>query len=276
MDWVFRFRFLTIDPMSVQLWGVDAFTCEPFRGNPAAVCVSETPLEPALMQSLAAELNVSETAFLVPQADMWGLRWFTPTVEVALCGHATLASAHVLWESGKVPFHQTIRFQTQWSGILLCRRSPEGISMDFPACPAVEEKVPPGLEKALGAGIIWLGRSKYDFLCELADEDVVRGLQPDLQALSTFPVRGVIVTARGSRGLDCVSRFFGPAVGVPEDPVTGSAHCTLAPFWAERLGRTRLRGWQASKRGGEVGMEFDGHGVVLTGSAVTVWKGTAL
>jgi predicted PhzF superfamily epimerase YddE/YHI9 len=262
--------------MNLPICVVDAFTTEKFRGNPAAVCLLPAPAEPAWMQRLAAELNLSETAFVVPRPDGWGLRWFTPTVEVALCGHATLASAHVLWEAGRLRADEPAHFHTEQSGLLACVRRANGIAMDFPGLPAQPAAVPAGLAEALGCVPVWVGRSAYDYLCELPDEAAVRSLQPDLAALARLPVRGIIVTAPGSAGFDLVSRFFAPGVGVAEDPVTGSAHCTLAPYWAAKLGRTTLRAWQASARGGEVRLTLNGDRVELAGHAVTVWRGEVL
>ncbi len=259
--------------MRYPLCVVDAFTAEPFHGNPAAVCFLDRPVAPEWMQRVAAELNVSETAFLLPRVDGWMLRWFTPTIEVALCGHATLASAHALWESRRAEWDEVIRFHTVFSGVLTCLRRDRHIEMDFPARPAQPAPVPEGLEQALGIRPIWVGRTEYDYLCELTDEESVRSLQPDHAALGRLPVRGVLVTAPGSGDFDCVSRFFAPGSGVAEDPVTGSAHCSLAPFWAARFGRNELRGWQASARGGEVRMRLEGDRVYLGGQAVTVWTG---
>ena len=259
--------------MSLPVCVVDAFTTEKFRGNPAAVCLLSEAADESWMQRVAAELNLSETAFLVPQGDGWELRWFTPVAEVALCGHATLASAHALWESGRLAPEAAAIFHTRQSGVLTCIRRHGRIEMDFPARPAVAAMLPEGLAEALGASPVWTGRSVYDYLCELADENAVRTLRPDHAALAKLPVRGVIVTARGSGEHDFVSRFFAPGVGVAEDPVTGSAHCTLAPFWAGRLGRSEMRGWQASARGGEVHVRIEGDRVVLGGQAVTVWRG---
>ena len=259
--------------MKIPICVVDAFASERFRGNPAAVCLLAAPVEPRWMQCVAAEMNLSETAFVVPLSNGWGLRWFTPTTEVALCGHATLAAAHVLWESGRLDPAKEACFRTEHSGGLTCRRGRDGIVMDFPAQPALPVAADPGLSAALGAHPVWIGRSSSDLLCELPDETTVRNLRPDLATLGAFPVRGVIVTARGREPYDMVSRFFAPAAGVPEDPVTGSAHCTLAPYWAEKLGRRELRGWQASMRGGEVRMTLAGERVLLEGTAVTVWRG---
>jgi PhzF family phenazine biosynthesis protein len=259
--------------MSIPISVVDAFTREPFHGNPAAMCVLDAPASPAWMQQVAAELNLSETAFLTPRSDGWGLRWFTPAVEVALCGHATLASAHFLWESSRLAPTESATFWTEQSGVLTCRQRGDWIEMNFPARRAVEAPIPEGLARALGAVPVWVGRTDYDYLCELADETTVRRLAPDHAALAKLPVRGVIVTAAGRAEFDCVSRFFAPGSGVPEDPVTGSAHCSLAPFWSARLERFELRAWQASLRGGEVRMRLDGDRVFLQGQAVTVWRG---
>lgn len=265
--------------MSVPICVVDSFTSEPFRGNPAAVCFADSARmkDAVWMQSVAAELNLSETAFVSRHGDGWQLRWFTPAVEVDLCGHATLAAAHALWESGRLDAGEPARFQTRNSGILTCRKSDAGIVMDFPARPALAAEPPEDLVLGLGTRPLWCGRSVDDFLCELPDETAVTSHRPIFDTLARVKCRGVIVTARASRpGFDFVSRFYGPAAGILEDPVTGSAHCTLAPFWSERLGRESLRGWQASARGGAVGTRVVADRVELTGSAVTVWKGELL
>ena len=255
------------------LWGLDAFANGPFTGNPAAVCHLDAPANPDWMQRVAAEMNLSETAFLIPTPDGWGIRWFTPLAEVALCGHATLASAHFLWQSGLLALERSARFFTQRSGELVCHVRDGRIEMDFPARLATEAPIPDGLAEALGVEPIWVGRSADDHLVQVGNENTVRGLRPNLAVIGQLPVRGVIVTARGDGVYDCVSRFFAPAVGVPEDPVTGSAHCTLAPFWSERIGKKELRAWQASRRGGEVHLRVAGSRVFLGGSAVTVWRG---
>ena len=272
-------------PISV----VDAFAEAPFQGNPAAVCrlPAGTTVSPAWMQSVAAEMKHSETAFVSPRPDGdWDLRWFTPQVEVDLCGHATLATAHALWEVPALAPRNTQRFHTR-SGWLTCQRPPDKngkrntngngleIAMDFPARRAIEAAPPDGLLAGLGITreqTRWVGRDVDDFLVELADEAAVRALRPDFATLSTVKTRGVIVTARAT-GYDFVSRFFAPQVGIPEDPVTGSAHCALAIYWAEKLGRNRLRAWQASARGGAVGVESCGDRVTLVGRAITVWRG---
>ncbi|HYY77911.1 MAG TPA: PhzF family phenazine biosynthesis protein [Actinomycetes bacterium] len=258
------------------LYQVDAFTAERFAGNPAAVCLLEGDAEDGWMQRVAAEMNLSETAFVRPAAEpgAYGLRWFTPAAEVALCGHATLATAHVLWTEERVPADRPLRFATL-SGELVATRVGDAIRLDFPATPPAAAEPPAGLLEALGAdGARWVGRSRFDYLVELASEEAVRRLRPDPARLRAVDTRGTTVTARASTpGFDFVSRFFAPAVGVDEDPVTGSAHCTLAPFWAGRLGRDELVGLQASARGGVVGVRLAGDRVQLTGQAVTVLRG---
>lgn len=255
---------------------VDAFATRPFRGNPAAVCVLPGPRDPEWMQLVAREMNLAETAFLVERPDGYDLRWFTPGIEVDLCGHATLAGAHVLWEEQRLAPGDTARFHTR-SGLLTASRRDGLIWLDFPATPAVPTDPPAQLAQTLGATPRWVGRSPFDWLVELESDAVVRGLDPELSRLARIDARGVIVTARAEDGQhDFVSRFFAPAAGVPEDPVTGSAHCALAPFWAERLGRTELSGYQASERGGTVQTRLVGDRVLLGGSAVTVIRGEVL
>ena len=237
--------------MSVRIIQVDAFTCEPFAGNPAAVCVLPGPAEAGWMQRVAREMNLSETAFLVGrESGGYDLRWFTPTVEVDLCGHATLASAHVLWEDGHLPPNAPALFHTR-SGRLSAERRGDWIEMDFPAEPDEPAPPPDGLASALDIEPAYVGRNRFDYLVEVDSEATVRGLAPDLNALGRLPVRGIIVTARGeTEGFDFVSRFFAPRAGVDEDPVTGSAHCCLGPYWCRRLGRDAFTAWQASARGG--------------------------
>ena len=255
---------------------VDAFTDRPFTGNPAAVCLLDAARDAGWMQQVATEMNLAETAFLVPRGDGFDLRWFTPGLEVDLCGHATLASAHVLWEEHRLDGDATARFHTR-SGVLTASRREGLIWLDFPATPAIASDPPADLAETLGASPRWAGRSPFDWLVELDSASVVRGLTPDLSRLARIQARGVIVTARAEdERHDFVSRFFAPAAGVPEDPVTGSAHCALAPFWAERLGRNELSGFQASARGGSVRMRLVGDRVLLGGSAVTVMRGELL
>jgi predicted PhzF superfamily epimerase YddE/YHI9 len=254
--------------MTVPITVVDAFTDVAFTGNPAAVCLLEEAAPDGWMQSVAAEMNLAETAFLVPRsAGEWDLRWFTPTLEVDLCGHATLAATHVLATAA--------RFHTR-SGVLSCAPAADGwIEMDFPALPPTVAAADEKLLRALGtADVYTVATSRFDLLVELASADAVRTLQPDLGALRGLGARGVIVTAPGDgEGIDMVSRFFAPGAGIDEDPVTGSAHCVLAPFWTARTGRTTLIGYQASPRGGIVRMRLDGDRVMLGGKAVTVWSG---
>lgn len=265
----------------IPIFHVDAFTECPFAGNPAAVCLLSEPGAASWMQGVAREMNLSETAFLVPGADGWGLRWFTPAVEVDLCGHATLASAHVLWEAGRLSPKEPARFHTQ-RGLLTATRRGQAIDLDFPAAPVQEATAPPGLLDALAAAPVWVGRTPLgDWLVEVTDAAAVRGLAPDMARLRDVPARGIIVTARADDeataaagdACDFVSRFFAPGAGVDEDPVTGSAHCALGPFWAERLGKDDLIGYQASERGGIVGVRLAGDRVVLSGQAVTVMRG---
>ena len=258
---------------------VDAFADAPFRGNPAAVCLLAAPKPAKWLQAVAAELNLSETAFVTPKKGGFGLRWFTPVCEVDLCGHATLAAAHVLWSEGLVRAGEPIRFATG-SGALTAARDADGrIAIDLPAGALRPVKVPAGLAKALGCKPVDVCRGGDDLLVALRDERAVAGLDPDLAALARLPFRGVIVTARaakGRRGVDFVSRCFYPAVGVPEDPVTGSAHCALGVYWAVELAKTTLRGFQASARGGHVDVTLRGDRAVLRGGAVTVVRSELL
>jgi PhzF family phenazine biosynthesis protein len=260
--------------MPLRIYQADAFTDVPFHGNPAAVCPLPEARSEAWMRDVAREMNLSETAFLVRRPDgAFDLRWFTPAAEVALCGHATLASAHVLWETGAHPAGEPLRFHTK-SGVLTAERLPDGfIELDFPARVPEQVPAPEGLVEALGAPARYVGKGGLDYLVELDAEETVRGLAPDIRRLASLPVRGVIVTARGGGGFDFVSRFFAPAVGVDEDPVTGSAHCVLAPFWAARLGKTEMLAYQASARGGVVRVRVVGDRVKLGGRAVMVLAG---
>jgi PhzF family phenazine biosynthesis protein len=263
----------------MKLFQVDAFTDRPFSGNPAAVCLVEGSIDAGWMQSVAAEMNLSETAFLVRLDEAsYGLRWFTPAAEVDLCGHATLASAHVLWDEKIEPFGP-LAFETR-SGELRAVPAGDGlIQLDFPADPPdVSYGGGPfsdGLAAALGVPVVGVHRGRFDLLVEVADAEAVRRVAPDLASLAGYDARGVIVTAQGDGldGADFVSRGFYPATGVDEDPVTGSAHCTLASFWCTRLHRPSLVGWQASPRGGRVGVHLAGARVLLTGRAVTVLRG---
>jgi predicted PhzF superfamily epimerase YddE/YHI9 len=259
--------------MARPLFIVDAFADRPFAGNPAAVCPLDRPADAGWMQAVAAEMNLSETAFLHPEGDGFRLRWFTPAVEVDLCGYATLASAHVLWETGRHPGAAPIRFHTR-SGVLTAGRAADWIELDFPALLTHPTDPPPGLPESLGAPLTFVGSYGMDYLCEVESETILRAIRPDFARLRAVEARGVVVTARPMQGDDdFVSRFFAPAVGIPEDPVTGSAHCALAPYWADRLGRAELVGYQASARGGRVRVRVAGDRVRLGGQAVTVMRG---
>ena len=260
--------------MNQRIVQVDAFATEPFTGNPAAVCVLDGPRDERWMRNVASEMNLSETAFLVREDGLFNLRWFTPAAEVDLCGHATLASAHVLWEDGHLGADAEARFSTR-SGELKARRTDRGIELNFPALFAEPCDAPAGLLEALGLeSASAIARSRFDYLVEVDSEKTVRGLAPDYGRLQRVNARGVMVTAKSEHeGYDFVSRFFAPRVGVDEDPVTGSAHCALAPWWCTKLGRNELVGFQASPRGGLVGVRTEGDRVALIGSAVTVMVG---
>jgi PhzF family phenazine biosynthesis protein len=259
--------------MSIPIFQVDAFAAAPFTGNPAAVCLLENEAKVGWMLSVAAEMNLSETAFITPHEDGFGLRWFTPATEVDLCGHATLASAHVLWETGRLAEADTARFHTR-SGLLTAKRTGDWIELDFPATPAESIEPPPGLSDLLGSVPKFVGRSRFDLLLELTDAEELRDLNPDFVGLSSLPIRGLIVTAKSDvPEFDFLSRFFAPAAGINEDPVTGSAHCALAPFWAKRLGKDEMTAFQASPRGGVVKVKLVGDRVLLRGQAVTVLRG---
>jgi len=260
------------DGLSLHL--IDAFADGPFTGNPAAVVFLDHGRPDRWMQQLAMEMNQAETAFLLPRADVFSLLWMTPMSEVDLCGHATLASAHYLWSEGVLGPDGTARFHTR-SGLLTARRTDGGwIAMDFPAIRSRAVPPPDDITMALGVTPREVLQGDYDLLCVVDRAGVVRGLSPDLAAIAKWDVRGVIVTAPADQGgIDFLSRFFAPALGVPEDPVTGSAHCALAVYWAERLGRNELAGYQASRRGGMVRCVVQGERVVLSGKAVTVVRG---
>jgi PhzF family phenazine biosynthesis protein len=253
---------------------VNAFTDRPFAGNPAAVCILPAARDEAWMQAVAREMNLSETAFLVRHEDgSYDLRWFTPAVEVDLCGHATLASAHVLWEEGHVPPTAQARFHTT-SGLLTASRHGEWIELDFPATPPEPVDPPPAVLRALGVSPLFCGKTRFDYLLEIESETAVRALSPDLGLLKTANVRGVMVTSHASlQGFDYVCRFFGPGAGIDEDPVTGSAQCTLGPYWQRLLGKDELLGYQASARGGVVRVRPRGERVLIAGKAVTTLRG---
>ena len=259
--------------MGMSIFQVDAFTDKPFAGNPAGVCIVDELQDTGWMQNVAREMNLSETAFLYKQAEGYNLRWFTPAVEVELCGHATHASAHVLWEAGFLEPGEQANFHTL-SGLLAANRRGEWIEMNFPAKPEEPAIAPPGLIEALGVTVKYVGKSHFDYLVEVESEEIVRDIKPDFSLLMSVAARGVIVTSLAdSDEYNFVSRFFAPNVGVYEDPVTGSAHCCLSPFWSERLGKDELVGYQASARGGVVKVRYAGDRVYLGGQAVTVLRG---
>jgi PhzF family phenazine biosynthesis protein len=259
--------------MTQRFTQVDAFTDRAFAGNPAAVCILQGPVEARWMQQLANEMNLAETAFLYREGDAYRLRWFTPTVEVDLCGHATLASAHVLWEDGHLPPDEAAQFDTR-SGRLTATRQGDLIQLDFPASPPDPCEPPEALRAALAWSPRFVGRNALDYLVELDSAEQVRTLAPDMQALATLPSRAVIVTSRADADeYEIISRCFAPAAGIPEDPVTGSAHCTLAAYWAPKLGKPSFTAYQASSRGGFVHVTLAGERALISGKAITVLRG---
>ncbi len=262
--------------MSFPIVQVDAFTDTPFSGNPAAVCILPAQVDEGWMQRVAEEMNLSETAFVVRQEDGYSLRWFTPVSEVDLCGHATLASAHVLWERGHLGSDQTVIFHTK-SGILTCGQDDEWIEMNFPITRESPVIPPDALVESIGLTPRYVGKNEFDYLVEADSEETVRALAPDFQLLKMVPMRGCIVTAQSDDPrYDFVSRFFAPGLGVNEDPVTGSAHCCLGPFWARRFQKEELMAYQASARGGVVRIRILGDRILLGGKAVTVLQGDLL
>jgi predicted PhzF superfamily epimerase YddE/YHI9 len=262
--------------MTIRIDQVDAFTADPFRGNPAGVCVLEEWAPEDWMLAVAAEMNLSETAFLVPRENGFGIRYFTPVIEVPLCGHATLASAHLLWEQGVVTPAETIALSAKGGG-LSAGREGDWIRLDFPAIPASPAQIPEGLAEALGSEILGAYQSwENGYLVELDGVATVRDLEPDFTRLRAFGPINVTAEGTGMAGCDFVSRFFAPSLGIDEDPVTGVAHCSLAPFWAERLDKEALVGHQLSRRGGVVRVRARGERVDILGQAVTVMRGEIL
>ncbi|MBV8274964.1 MAG: PhzF family phenazine biosynthesis protein [Verrucomicrobia bacterium] len=266
---------MDVQPITV----VDAFTSVPFAGNPAAVCVLEQEDSAEWMQSVAKEMNLSETAFLVSEGEnVFRLRWFTPKVEVKLCGHATLASAHVLWEEGQATNSKPLHFETL-SGRLTAEQKEEGwIALNFPSQFVTESDCPPELRQGLGAELLLVAKYDSGFLVEVANKKLLLGIEPDFSLLVQGGCGRVIVTCKAESGdeYDFFSRFFAPDAGINEDPVTGSAHCVLAPYWAKKLGRNELHAFQCSERGGELRLSFQGARTVLQGRAVTMLKGQLL
>lgn len=262
--------------MTAEMHLVDAFTGAPFRGNTAAVCILDGPAGPAWMQQVAAEMKHSETAFVHPGKEGWDLHWFTPEHEVELCGHATLAAAFILWTAGHAEPGSAITFETA-SGQLIADRDGEWITLNFPSEPVTGPATVPGLAGALGTAPVFTGRNRFDVLAELPTAADVCDLEPDMAALAKIPARGIIITAASDLPhFDFVSRFFAPSVGVPEDPVTGSAHCCLGPYWGGKLRKIELSGFQCSARGGSVRVTLLGDRVLLAGHAVHVLSGKLL
>jgi PhzF family phenazine biosynthesis protein len=259
--------------LGTTIFIADAFTEKPFKGNPAGVCVLRVAQDEQWMQNVAMEMNLSETAFLHPEGDGYRLRWFTPRVEVDLCGHGTLASSHVLWETGHLRRTEDARFYTR-SGLLTARSVGGWIELNFPAEAPVESAAPAELIRALNIQPVYAGQNRFDYLIEIESEQVLREMEPDFGLLASVTTRGVMVTCRSvSKEYDFVSRFFAPAVGIDEDPVTGSAHCCLGPYWSGKLGKSGLVAYQASKRGGIVKVRPQGDRVCISGKAVTVLRG---
>jgi len=257
--------------MGIKIYQVDAFTDQVFKGNPAGVCILETAADEQWMQDVAMEMNLSETAFILPQEGGFNLRWFTPETEVDLCGHATLASAHTLWETGVLPLNREAVFFTK-SGWLSAKRDGEYIVLNFPSEEDKPVKAPEALQKSLGVPFIYTGRNRMDYIVEIEGEEAVRKLEPDFEIMKNVDARGVIVTSRSANPeYDFVSRFFAPGLGVPEDPVTGSAHCCLGAYWHKRLGKNEMNAYQASKRGGKLRITVTGDRVYIGGKAVTVF-----
>ncbi len=259
--------------MNLDIYHVDAFTDKPFSGNPAAVCIMTSPADEEWMQGVAAEMNLSETAFLYKEDGGFRLRWFTPTTEVKLCGHATLASAHVLWEMGYLSPNEIVVFHTL-SGDLTARKDSGLLSIDLPADPPAEADAPKALVDAFGFEPLYCGKGVFGYIVEAPSEDAVREMRPDFPLLRTIPVTGMMVTSvASSPGYDYIARAFAPGSGIDEDPVTGAAHCCMGVYWTKKLGRPELTAYQASPRGGIVNVRIEGDRAFLTGTAVTVLKG---
>ena len=258
----------------MKIYQVDAFTEKPFSGNPAGVCVLDQKLDEKLLQNIASEMNLSETAFLVKNKDGYDLRWFTPTGEIDLCGHATLASAHILWEKGFLKTDQEAKLSTK-SGLLTAKMNKGWIELNFPALPEEKAEPPAGLLESLGVEAAYIGKNIFDYLIEVESEETVRTMKPDFVNLSKVPARGVIVTARAEE-YDFISRFFAPEVGIWEDPVTGSSHCCLGLYWQKKLNRDEFIAYQASERGGILKVKVIGKRILISGKAITVLEGELL
>ena len=258
----------------MKIYQVDAFTDKPFKGNPAAVCILDSEPQVKWMLDVANEMNLAETAFLVPKNNGYSLRWFTPESEIDLCGHATLASAHILWEKGYLEKEEEAVFSTK-SGLLTAKYNYGWIELNFPATPEEKADVPPELTEALAVNLVYTGKNIFDYIIEVESEDEVKNIKPDFTKLMKVQMRGVIVTAQSSE-YDFVSRFFAPEIGIFEDPVTGSSHCCLGPYWKKRLGKDTFLAYQASKRGGVLKVQVSRERVLISGKAVTVMEGVLL
>ncbi len=260
----------------MEIFQVDAFTDKAFAGNPAGVCVLSELKEDDWLQSVAGEMNLPETAFLLKKEDGFRLRWFTPEIEVDLCGHATLASAHVLWESGRLKKKEIAKFDTN-SGILTAERNGKWIELNFPIEEEKETEAPAELIDSLGINPLYVGKNRFDYLIEVESEEIIKNLDPDFSLMKTVDARGIIVTSKSDFSrFDFVSRFFAPAIGVNEDPVTGSSHCCLGYYWEKRLGKSEFAARQLSKRGGTIRVKVSGDRIILGGQAITVLKGDLL
>lgn len=257
---------------NIKLFQVDAFTHDIFKGNPAGVCLTNEPLEESFMQKLANEMNLSETAFLWSENDGFRLRWFTPETEVSLCGHATLSSAHILYQTERLKKNQIAKFYTM-SGVLTACYVDGKIELDFPTLPEKEVSDWKEIQTIISEKIMYIGKNDLDYLVELSTVDEVKNLTIDFEKLKNIKTRGLMVTAKShEKNIDFVSRFFAPAIGVNEDPVTGSAHTCLAPYWSKKLGKTKLSAKQISKRGGELSLKVEGDRIKIAGNAVTVFE----
>ncbi len=257
----------------MQIFQVDAFTNKPFSGNPAAVCIMDEKKPDRWLQNFAAEMNLSETAFVEKVSDGFNLRWFTPKNEEELCGHATLASAHVLWESGILEAQNEARFHTK-SGLLTAKKSGEWIYINLPVEPPEKAEAPKSLIDGLGVNPVYTGKNRLDYIVEIESEERLRELNPDMEKLEQVNTRGIIVTSKTSSSkYDFISRFFAPGLGISEDPVTGSAHCCLAPYWAKSMRKYKFMAYQASPRGGELKVNLTDDRVVLGGETITVIEG---
>lgn len=259
----------------IKIYQVDSFTNEIFKGNPAGVCIINKMPSEEWMLYVAAEMNLSETAFVVKQEDHFDLKWFTPTIEIDLCGHATLAAAHILWSEGYFEAHKEIYFHTK-SGVLKVMKKGDWLQMDFPKLEYHLSEAPKELIEGLNVVPLFVGKSKDNYLIEIDSEEIIKNLKPDFGKLALLDMHAVIVTSKASVPYDFVSRFFAPGIGINEDPVTGSAHCTLANYWRDVLGKNRFMAFQYSARGGELQLEINGERVMIMGQAVTVLRGELL